>query len=146
MVLNQELTKQLIELFEAQLVQPVEVLYFFRKDGCDTCQETSQMLDEIALLSDKLHITKYDVDDNPAIAQKFNIQLTPGLVIAGGGPGEVIDYGIRFAGIPSGYEFGSLIHTIIMVSKRDSGLEPEVRKQLEDLRRPVHLRVFVTPT
>lgn len=145
-VLNQELTNQITELFEAQLVQPVEVLYFFNKDGCDTCEETAQMLDEIASLSGKLHVTKYDVDDNPAIAQKFNIQLTPGLVIAGGGPGEVIDYGIRFAGIPSGYEFGSLIHTIIMVSKRDSGLGPEVRRQVEDLKKPVHLRVFVTPT
>jgi len=145
-ILNQELTNQITQLFESQLVEPVELLYFFNNDDCDTCEETGQMLEEIEMLSGKLHITKYDVNENPTIAQKFGIQRTPGLVIAGGGPGEVIDYGIRFTGIPSGYEFGSLIHTIIMVSKRDSGLDPDIRKLLEDIKKPVHLQVFVTPT
>jgi len=146
MMLNQELTNQIKELFATQLIYPIMVLYFFRKNGCDTCDETSQLLDEITSLSDKLQITKYDLDENPAVAQKYNVQLTPGLVVAAGRTGELTDYGIRFAGIPSGYELGSLIHSIIMVSKRDSGLNPDVRDQLRDLKKPVQLQVFVTPT
>ena len=46
-----------------------------------------------------------------------------------------MDYGIRFAGIPSGYEISSLLHAIILVSKRDSGLKPAVRNQLNDVKK-----------
>ena len=145
-ILNQELTDQIQELFEAQLDQPVELLYFFRNEACATCDEAGQLLDEITSLSDRIHLNRYDIDENQLVAQKYNADLTPGLVVAGGGPGEPSDYGIRFAGIPSGYEFGSLIHTIILVSKRDSGLKPDIRLQLKDLKKPVNLRVFVTPT
>ena len=56
------------------------------------------------------------------------------------------DYGVRFAGIPSGHEFSTLIHDLILVSGRDSGLSPETRAFLKGLEKPVHLQVFVTPT
>ena len=55
--------------------------------------------------------------------------------------------GIRYLGIPSGYEFGPLIETLVEVSR---GGEPElgapVREWLQNLRDPLHLQVFVTPT
>ena len=54
--------------------------------------------------------------------------------------------GIRYAGIPSGHEFSSLIHDLILVSGRDSGLGQETRNFLKSLDSPVLLQVFVTPT
>lgn len=145
-LLNEELTNQIKELFDGQLIHPVELLYFYNNDACETCHETEQLLDEIATISDHIQINKYDLNANSSIAQKYHVELAPGLVVAGGGNGDPIDYGIRFAGIPSGYEFGSLIQAIVLVSKRDSGLKPEVRHQLKDLKKPIHLQVFVTPT
>ncbi|HSQ16551.1 MAG TPA: glutaredoxin, partial [Anaerolineales bacterium] len=59
---------------------------------------------------------------------------------------QITDYGIRYAGIPSGYEFSSLIQSLVLVSGRDSGLAPETRQALADLKQPVLLQVFVTPT
>ena len=56
------------------------------------------------------------------------------------------DYGIRMYGLPSGYEFGTLIEAILDVSRGDSGLSPETRAALKDVTRPVHLQVFSTPT
>jgi alkyl hydroperoxide reductase subunit AhpF len=145
-LLNVELSNQIKELFDAQLISPVELLYFSSHETCDTCDESEQLFEEIVSLSDKIQIKKYDVNENQSIVEKYNVQLTPGLVIAGGGGVEPVDYGIRFAGIPSGYEFGSLIQAIILVSKRDSGLKPAIRSQLKELKKPVHLQVFVTPT
>jgi alkyl hydroperoxide reductase subunit AhpF len=145
-ILNLELTNQIKDLFDNQLENPVELIYFYTQDTCDTCEETGQLLDEITSLSGKLRISKFKLDENLPIAQKYNVHLAPGLVIAGGEAGKSTDYGIRFAGVPSGYEFGSLIQAIVLVSKRDSGLKPEVRNQLKDLQKPVHLQVFVTPT
>ena len=56
------------------------------------------------------------------------------------------DYGIRFRGIPSGYEFMSLLDAIQMVLAGDSGLTGASRALLAGLESPLALQVFVTPT
>ena len=53
---------------------------------------------------------------------------------------------MRFYGLPSGYEFGSLVELILDVSSGDSGLSEATRRALASLERDVHLRVFSTPT
>jgi alkyl hydroperoxide reductase subunit AhpF len=145
-ILTVELTSQIKEIFDKELIHPVELLYFYNQDTCETCEETGQLLDEVSELSSKVKITKHNLDKNLPIAEKYNIHLAPGVVIAGGDGSAPIDYGIRFSGVPGGYEFGSLIQAIILVSKRDSGLKLAVRDQLKELKKPVHLQVFVTPT
>jgi len=70
----------------------------------------------------------------------------PGFVITGRDGYKYLDFGLIFAGVPSGYEFSSLIQGIILASKRDSGLKPEIREALRGLTHPVNLKVFVTPT
>ena len=145
-ILNLDLTTQIKGLFEAEIKNPVELIYFYSPDNCEMCEEMGQLLDEIIALSDKLHLTKNIFDENLPIAEKFNVNLAPGLVVAGSDDGQLTDYGIRFAGVPAGYEFGSLIQAIIMVSRRDSGLKPAIRERLKEIHQPVHLQVFVTPT
>jgi len=49
------------------------------------------------------------------VAEKYGIDKIPAIAILRGGD-EPKDYGIRFYGIPSGYEFTSLIEDIMMVS------------------------------
>jgi alkyl hydroperoxide reductase subunit AhpF len=87
------------------------------------------------------------------IAAKYRVDKAPGMVLlgpdaqkTGNNEGESQDYGVRFAGIPSGYEFSSFIQDLILVSGRDSRLRPETRTFLKELRQPVLLQVFVTPT
>jgi alkyl hydroperoxide reductase subunit AhpF len=145
-LLNEEICKQIKELFDLQLDQPVEIIYFSKLDPCKACDETYQLLEEIITVSDKLHLSAYNMEENPQLAQQYKVNLAPGLVIAGLDADKLLDYGIRFAGIPSGYEFTSLIQAIIMVSKRDSALKSEVRSELKTLTTPVNLKVFVTPT
>jgi alkyl hydroperoxide reductase subunit AhpF len=103
-------------------------------------------LEEISSLSDKLHLSAYNLDENSQLAQQYDVNLVPGLAIVGRQEDELFDYGIRFTGIPSGHEFSSLIQAILLVSKRDSGLKSETRKELKALTSPVNLKVFVTPT
>jgi glutaredoxin-like protein len=145
-LLNDGITKQVRDVFDAQLKQPVEMLFFGRKTDCETCGETRQLLEELAAISPKLSLSVYDVDENPAIAQQHQVDKFPGLVLAAKDDGSLVDYGIRFAGIPSGHEFSTLIHDLILVSERDSGLSAKTRDFLKTLTRPVHLQVFVTPT
>jgi len=56
------------------------------------------------------------------------------------------DRGIRFYGVPSGYEFATVLEDILMASRRDSGLSPASRQRLGKLEESLHLQVFVTPT
>ena len=69
------------------------------------------------------------------------MQKIPATVIQGD-----TDTGIRFYGIPSGYEFVSLMEAIKMSSTGDSGLSPAARDYLKSLDKDVHIQVFVTPT
>jgi alkyl hydroperoxide reductase subunit AhpF len=144
-LLNEEITGQVAAVFD-QLKEPVQILFFGRKEGCDYCDDTRQLVEEIVSLSDKLVISIYDLDEDAAVAKQYRVDKAPGLVIAGLDGGQILDYGIRFAGIPSGHEFSSLIHDLVLVSGRDSGLEQSTRDTLKKLPQPVLLQVFVTPT
>jgi glutaredoxin-like protein len=56
------------------------------------------------------------------------------------------DYGIRFYGIPSGYEFTSLLEAVRMAATGQPDLSDETVEFLSSLSEPVHMQVFVTPT
>lgn len=145
-ILNESIRKQVRDLFDQQLKQPVGVLFFNTKNDCETCSDTQQLLEEVISLSDKLFLDVHDLEDEAELAQKFHIDKVPGIIFVGKDGDQLIDYGIRMLGIPSGHEFSTLIHDLILVSGRDSELEQKTRDELKKLTKPVHLQVFVTPT
>jgi glutaredoxin-like protein len=144
-VLNDQITKQITEAF-ADVQAPVQVLYFGSKDNCEYCNETKQLLEEVTALNDKLELSVYDMQEHQDVASKFNVTNAPGIVIAARDGAEVTNLGIQFSGIPSGHEFSTLINDIVIVSKRESGLNEKTREFLKNLDKPLHLQVFVTPT
>jgi alkyl hydroperoxide reductase subunit AhpF len=129
-----------------QLQEPVAVLFFGRKSDCDYCGDTRQLVEEVTGISDKLNLYVYDLDEDEAVANQYKVDKAPGLVLAGQDGDQILDYGLRYAGIPSGHEFSSLINDLILVSSRDSGLDKNTRDFLNELNEPVLLQVFVTPT
>lgn len=144
-LLNADVVKQIEEAF-APMKEAVHLLYFGEKEGCDYCADTQQLLEELAPISEKLSLEIYDLKDDADVAEKFNVDKAPGIVIAAKDGETVSDYGIRYAGIPSGHEFTSLIQDILLVSGRDSGLSQPMRDFLKELTEPVLMQVFVTPT
>jgi glutaredoxin-like protein len=144
-LLNEDVRKQVSEAFE-QLQEPVQILFFGSKEQCEYCDDTLKLVEEVAELSEKLSVQAFDMEADAAVAENYNVSLTPGLVIAGDGEDGPIDYGVRYAGIPSGHEFSSLIQDLLLVSGRDSGLNEQTRDFLTNLKEPVYLQVFVTPT
>ncbi len=121
-------------------------LFFGRKDNCEFCADTLQLAQEVVGLSDRLGLDVYDIDDDSDLARQYKVDKTPSLVFAGKDDDQLVDFGVRIAGIPSGHEFTSLIHDLLLVSGRDSGLSKNTRQILSRLTKPVHLQVFVTPT
>ena len=144
-LLNDDVKSQIREVFE-QLKEPVQVLFFGRTTDCEYCEDTRKLVEEVTALSDQLTLAVHDLDQDADIASQYRVDKTPGLVVAGLDGDQVIDYGIRYSGIPSGHEFTSLIHDLVLVSSRDSGLRENTRQLLSKLSTPIHLQVFVTPT
>jgi glutaredoxin-like protein len=144
-VLNDQIIKQITEAF-AEVKEPVQVLYFGSKDQCEYCNETKQLLEEVIALNDKLELSVYDMQEHKDVASKFNVTHAPGIVIAAKDGAEITNLGIQFSGIPSGHEFSTLINDIVIVSRRESGLNEKTREFLKNLDKPLHLQVFVTPT
>ena len=139
-LLNQEVRQQVEEQL-ANLANPVRLIMFTQKFECHYCAETRQLVEEVAKLSNKLKAEIYDFQADEAVAEDYGVDKIPAVVVVG-----EEDYGIRFFGIPSGYEFTSLLEAIQSASKGEPDLSEETQDYLSNLTEPIHLQVFVTPT
>jgi len=124
-----------------QMEGPVKLVNFTQELECPTCRETGQLLQELSGLSEKLSLEVYNFQLDKQQVSQYQIDKIPATVVAG-----VKDYGIRFYGLPAGYEFATLLEDILAVSRGKSALSPATIERLRTLDRPLHLQVFVTPT
>jgi glutaredoxin-like protein len=98
-------------------------------------------MEETASLSEKIELVIYDLVQDKEKANAYGVDRVPTVIVEG-----ERDYGIRFFGIPSGYEFPSLIEDIIDVGTGKTTLSEGTKKRLSQLAKPVHIQVFVTPS
>ncbi len=125
----------------AEMTDPVKVVLFTQEFECQFCRETHDLLKDLAALNDKIQIEVYDLVKDAAKAAEYGIEKIPAIALVG-----KRDCGIRYYGIPAGYEFASLLEDLVMVSTGESGLTEASKKRLHALSEPVHIQVFVTPT
>lgn len=144
-LLNEQVAGQIQQAF-AELVNPVQLLFFGSQENCDYCAETQQLLTELSELNSQLHLSIHDLKQDAALAAQFRVDKAPVIVVASKNGEQVIDLGVQFSGIPAGYEFSTLINDIILASKQTTGLGAATREFLQTLTKPLHLQVFVTPT
>lgn len=142
MFLDADDREELRKRFEENLVNKVRVIHFTRELDCQYCRETKQLLTELSELSDKIQLEIYNFYTDTDKVEQFKIDKVPATVIAS----EDRDYGIRYFGIPSGYEFASFLLDIEMVSRGVSGLSQRSIEKIKEIDVPVHIQVFVTPT
>ncbi|MGD2144249.1 MAG: thioredoxin family protein [Anaerolineae bacterium] len=139
-LLNEEVKAQ-VELKLATLAGPVRLVMFTQDFECQYCAETRQIAEEVAELSDQITVEVRDFVADKEKAEELGVDKIPAIAVIGGE-----DYGIRFYGIPSGYEFTSLLEAIQMVAAGRSELDQRTLESLSELSEPVHMQVFVTPT
>jgi len=140
-LLNEKDRKFLEKHLAETLQGPVKLLFFTQTIACQFCRETEQIVKEVEGLSDKISLQIYNFVTDSEVAKQYGIDKIPATVVMG-----EKDYGVRFYGIPSGYEFTSLIEDIIDISKGETGLSDATLEALKAIVEPVHIQVFVTPT
>lgn len=117
------------------------------RDPAPLARETVQLMEELAGLCGRLRVKVHDLDRDREAAGRFGVERAPAVVpVADDGSEDGRDYGIRFYGMPQGYEFGTFVEALEAVARGTADLEPEAAAALADLPAPAHLRVFVTPT
>jgi alkyl hydroperoxide reductase subunit AhpF len=143
-LLTDDVASQLQREFEA-LENPVRLAVAFQTLQDPVSEDVKRLLEEVAAANPKLSVepVNFVLDTERVAALGFT--RTPAIAVLGGETGDK-DYGIRFYGMPTGYEFGTLIDAILLVSMGSSGLGEETRTALAALPRPVHVQVFSTPT
>jgi alkyl hydroperoxide reductase subunit AhpF len=125
----------------ADLPGPVRLVFFTQTLNCETCEPTKQILGELAELSSQITVEEHNFLLEGALAADLGVDRVPAIAVMG-----ARDFGVRFFGIPSGYEFMSLLDAIQLVSAGESGLNEASRAMLAGLESALTLQVFVTPT
>ena len=137
-------------LFDEQLAGDVRIEMFTErsspiiipgKQQCETCDQTRELLEEVAALSDKIELRVNEITESRELAGELAIDRVPAFVLKGAEKG-----GVRFFGIPSGYEFSGFIQDLVDVSRGSTDLSDETMDFLESLTEPVSIKVFTTPS
>ena len=120
---------------------PVKLIVFASELGGDNNTQAVALIREVAALSDQLSVTVLNPHIDREQAAAYGVTESPVVVVEG-----ARDYGIRFLGIPAGYEFSNLIDSIVAVSTGEAGLSEETKIALAGLTEDVTIKVFATPT
>jgi len=134
-------TRQQVAAELADLKNPVKLVMFTQTFECQYCAETRQLCEEIADLSEQISVEVHNFVTDKEQVEEYGIDKIPAIAVVG-----EKDYGVRYFGIPSGYEFMSLLDSVKTVSAGKVELMPETMAFLEGLKDPMHIQVFVTPT
>ncbi|UCD04688.1 MAG: FAD-dependent oxidoreductase [candidate division WOR-3 bacterium] len=139
--LMDEKTRKELKRVLGKLPGRVEILYFTQENACPACRDQQRVLEEVASHSDKIELKIFDFVRDGKMVAEYRIDKIPATVIL-----AKKDQGIRFYGMTAGYEFQSLVETIIMVSVGKSGLSPEFEEMIRQIDTPVHIEVMTTLT
>ena len=142
MFLNDEDQRVIKQELDA-MTDKVKILHFTQSIECGYCRETRQLLEELVLLSDKLSLEIYNFQIDKNEVAKYKIDKIPAtILIAENGHNP----GVRYFGVPSGYEFMSIIEDIVDISNGSHGFSENMLAEINKINSPVHIEVFVTPT
>ncbi|TFG34576.1 glutaredoxin [Candidatus Thorarchaeota archaeon] len=137
--LDDETKEQIIEMFE-NLVNDVTIHLFTVDHKCLYCNDTRDMVELIAELSNKVRVEEHKGPLTSEIAKNMGVEHHPAIVLHGQEP-----YNVKFYGIPAGHEFSALIGGIIDVSAGTAPLPPDIIEDIRAIDKPIRIRVFVTP-
>jgi alkyl hydroperoxide reductase subunit AhpF len=129
------------ELFR-ELERPVDLLVAVGPEetplpgarDVDFAAETQRVVGGLAELAE---LVSYRVEEEPRGFERY-----PAVAVLPEGR----DAGVRYYGLPWGYELGSLIGAVLEAGRADSSLAPESLERLAALDRELAIDVFVTPT
>ena len=133
----------------SEVAGPVRLVFFTEGSSgliipgqeCRYCREAQWLVEDVASCSDQVTLEIHDRLSDPEAFTAYGISRVPALAVAG-----AVDYGVRYYGLPAGYELATVLDLILDAARGSGGLAAETAAALAALPADVHLQVFVTPT
>ncbi|RZI42875.1 alkyl hydroperoxide reductase subunit F [Herbaspirillum sp. HC18] len=120
--------KNQLKAYLEKVTQPIEITASI--NDTDSSREMQALLNDIKELSDRITLIERSGDGERAPSFALNRK---------GG-----DVGIRFAGIPMGHEFTSLILALLQVGGHPPKIEPEVIEQIRNLEGEYRFETYIS--
>lgn len=139
-ILSDENRDDVREIFE-DLDREVTA-HVFTDGDCEYCEETVELNEELADLSENYTVEVHSMDD--AAAAEYDAAKYENAPVTVLTDGEI--RGVRYYGIPSGQEFGAYVRDIVAVSTGETGLDDSVKAELAEIDEEIDITVFVTLT
>jgi alkyl hydroperoxide reductase subunit AhpF len=125
----------------ADLTGPVSLHYY--TSDVDTWYSRAEraLLEAVAAASPRIRLEIHAGRWDPAREAAVGIRRTPAIALAG-----ARDTGIRYYGVPDGYELETFLAVVRTAAGGASPLAGASIERLRRLPRPVHLEVLVSPS
>jgi len=124
-----------------ELPEPVTLVSYTSDVESWYSRAERELLERVAAVSGRITLRiladRWDAKREAAAG----IRRTPCLAVLG-----VTDPGVRYYGLPDGYELETFLGVIRAVAERRSGLATATIARLRALAAPIHLEVFASPT
>lgn len=139
-LLNEEVSKQVTEYLEP-MKKAVKMVLFTDGEDCQTCKETKMLLTEVSALNDLITLEVKDLKNDADLAKEYGIKMSPSFVMLDENNAY---HGVKFNGIPAGHEINSFLSALMDMSGIDFGFDKAIGNRLDNLKRKVNIKVFIT--
>lgn len=140
MALFDEKIRQQLKDILSRMKNDVYLVFFTQEIECPMCRETRLFLEEMSSLNEKLKLETYNFVIDSEAAGRYQVDKIPAIVVL---DKDRTDYGIKFYGLPGGYEINSFLGTVLEVSGTKEELPAEIIDRIKSIDRDVHIQVFV---
>jgi alkyl hydroperoxide reductase subunit F len=121
--------KQQLQAYLGRMTQPIEIVATL--DASNAAGEMRELLEEIAALSPLISLSAHEADGSVR-APSFSVKRVGS------------DMGIRFAGIPMGHEFTSLVLALLQAGGHPPKADAAVIEQIEALEADLDFEVYIS--
>lgn len=143
-LIRDEDRKYLMDEFKKYLKNEVDLVVFTTDDvSCKYCKEAVELAKEVADIDRKINFVHYTKEKDGTKLKEFGVEKFPTTIVTRHG---VVDGRVRYSGLPSGYEFGSLIEDIKNVSRWEVDVSSKALEIIKKIDKPINIKVYVTPT
>ncbi|HQO40250.1 MAG TPA: thioredoxin family protein [Spirochaetota bacterium] len=140
MALFDDKIRQQLQDILSKMRDEVYLIFFTQEIECPMCRETRLFLEEMSSLNEKLKLETYNFVIDAETAVKHKVDKIPAIVVL---DTSRTDHGIKFYGLPGGYEINSFLGAVLEVSGTKDALPSVIMDRIKSIDQDVHIQVFV---
>lgn len=124
----------------AALTSDIELLFFGSGSNPGPSLEALQVSQMLRDAGPGIKLKVFDAEGDPERCRQESVLFFPTMILVGRNRGT-----LRFLGAPAGYGLRILADALSIASSGPSGLQPRTVDKLAALKKPVNIKVFISP-